>query len=117
MASLLLYLWKVGAMNKRASLTILLLAIGLLDSFDAIAMVRVKAIGSSPKGQFVAFEEYGFKNGKKLPYSQIRIMNVWKGEYVDSPVYFMSEEDELKDVRGKVKKLAIKKLKKFDISL
>ncbi len=85
---------------------------------EAKSLVRVKAIGSSPRGQFVAFEEFGYKNGRKTPYSKIRVMNVWKNKYVDKPVQVIGiiEEDRLNQVREKAKDLAVKKLKKFNIS-
>lgn len=85
---------------------------------QAKALVRVKAIGSSPRGQFVAFEEFGYKNGRKTPYSKIRVMNVWKNKYVDDPVQVIGveEDDRLNQIREKAKDLASKKLKKFNIS-
>lgn len=84
----------------------------------AKTLIRIKAIGSSPRGQFVAFEEYGYKHGRKLPFSKIRVMNVWKNTYVDTPVQVIGadEQDRLNHVRKKAKDLANKKLKKFNIS-
>lgn len=86
---------------------------------QAKSMVRVKAIGKSPRGQFVAFEEYGYKNGRKTPFSKIRVMNVWKSKYVDNPVQVIANDDEEKllEVRMKAKKLASQKLKKFNIAM
>ena len=83
------------------------------------AMIKVKAIGSSPKGQYVAFEEYGFKNGQTIPFSKIRVMNVWKGKYVEVPVHIIgtNEDSRLTSIRVKAKEMAKKKLKKFDISM
>ena len=84
----------------------------------ANTMVRVKAIGSSPRGQFVAIEEFGYKDQRKKPYSKIRIMNVWKNKYVGIPVNVISHDDkmELNQVRAKAKNMAEKKLKRFNIS-
>ncbi len=82
-------------------------------------MVRVKAIGASPRGQFVAFEEFGYQTEKrKVPYSRIRIMNVWKNKYVGKPVQVIGveREDRLNSVRTKAKDLASKKFKKFNIT-
>ena len=85
---------------------------------SAKTMVRIKTIGSSPKGQYVAFEEFGFKNNKQVPYSRIRVMNMWKNKYVDQPVNVVGtkEKSNLKDVRIKAKKLAQDKLKRFNIN-
>lgn len=83
-------------------------------------MVRVKAIGSSPRGQFVAFEEFGYKdNNRKVPFSKIRVMNMWKNKYVEKSVNIIgsSIEENLNIVRLKAKERAVKKLKKFNISL
>lgn len=97
----------------------LFLAQFLIPSAQAKMMVKVKALGSSPKGQFIAFEEYGYRTGRKLPFSKIRIMNVWKNQYVETPIHVVGKVDghELDDVRLEAKKLARKKLKKFDISI
>lgn len=85
---------------------------------QAKSLVRVKAIGSSPRGQYVAFEEFGYKNGRKTPFSKIRVMNVWKNKYVDTPVQVIGadEQERLNQVREKAKDLAAKKLRKFNIS-
>lgn len=100
----------------------ILSTIFILSTFnisDSKAMVRVKALGSSPRGQFVAFEEYGYKNGRKYPFSKIRVMNVWKNKYVDEAIHLIGieQEENLSSVRVKAKKMAIKKLKKFNISM
>jgi predicted secreted protein len=81
-------------------------------------LVRVKAIGASPRGQYVAFEEFGYKNGRKIPFSKIRVMNVWKNKYVDTPIQVIGagEQERLNQVREKAKELATKKLQKFNIS-
>jgi predicted secreted protein len=67
----------------------------------------------------VAFEEYGYKSGRKQPFSKIRIMNVWKNKYMESPVHVVGtkEEQRLNQVRQKAKELASKNLKKFNISI
>lgn len=86
---------------------------------QARALVRVKAIGSSPRGQYVAFEEFGYQHGRTKPYSKIRIMNVWKSEYVDIPVQVIGKKrgEQLISVREKAKDLALDKLKKFNIAI
>lgn len=104
-------------------MTKLAIILGLLTTFStglvsAKNTVRIKTIGKSPKGQYVAFEEFGFKNNQKIPYSRIRVMNMWKNKYVDTPVNVVgtNEEAELKEIRLKAKKLAQETLKKFNIN-
>ena len=85
----------------------------------AKTMMRVSALGSSPKGQYVAFEEFGFLNNSKIPFSRIRVMNVWKNRYVGKEINVISDKKnqlELEQVRAKAKKLAAERLKQFNIS-
>jgi predicted secreted protein len=91
--------------------------VSTVNSVQASNLVRVKALGSSPRGQYVAFEEFGYKNGRKLPFSKIRIMNVWKNKYADKPVQVVGNTDgvNLNHVRIKAKSLAQKQLEKFNI--
>ncbi len=81
--------------------------------------VRVKALGSSPRGQYVAFEEFGYKNGRTMPFSKIRIMNVWKNKYADKTVQVIGKNNEvnLAHVRHQAKTLAKEQLDKFNISI
>lgn len=81
-------------------------------------LIRVKAIGKSSKGQYIAFEEYGFTNDARTPFSKIRVMNVWKNKYVTKEVKVIAPNSEVKleEVRAKAKKLAKKGLKSFNIS-
>ena len=104
-------------MKKLAILLGMVVMIGA-GQVSAKTMVRIKTIGSSPKGQFVAFEEFGFKNNEKTAYSRIRVMNMWKNKYVDKAVNVVGtkKENNLKQVRLKAKRLAQKQLKKFDIN-
>jgi predicted secreted protein len=56
-----------------------------LFSFSALATQQRRmfhSLGSSPKGQFVAIEEYGLDAGRGIYFSRIKLMNVWKKEYV-----------------------------------
>lgn len=79
----------------------------------------IDTLGASPKGQFVALEEYGYKTQSHSYYVRIKVMNVWKKEYVGNfievelpahrPVY-------LKKAREKARILAREELKKFQIS-
>lgn len=82
-------------------------------------LVRVMAIGSSPRGQFVAFEEFGYQNGRKIPFSKIRVMNMWQNKYVTDPIYVIGNEDvdSLINIRSKAKTQAITQFKQFNISI
>lgn len=42
----------------------------------------IDTLGVSSKGQFVALEEYGYKVQSHTYYVTIKVMNVWKKEYV-----------------------------------
>ena len=87
-------------------------------NISAKNLIRVKTLGKSPKGQFIAFEEFGFKNDAKVPFSKIRVMNVWKNKYVTKTIYVTDPKNEMKleQIRAKAKKLANKQLKAFNIS-
>ena len=99
--------------------SLLVLAL-LLSSFLAEAknLIRVKTLGKSPKGQYIAFEEFGFTNNSTVPFSKIRVMNVWKNKYVSKTIYVVDPDNEmqLEQIRAKAKKMAIKHLRAFDIS-
>ncbi len=102
---------------------IYLLATGLFlsslgNSVQARAFVRVKSIGASPRGQFVAIEEFGYKKNRELPFSRIRVMNVWKNKYIGDPIDVIGTQEgsELRKVREQAKKRAAEQFKKFNIS-
>ncbi len=79
---------------------------------------RIDTLGASPKGQFVALEEYGYKSDKQSYYVTIKIMNVWKKEYVGSTIEVelpASKSRDLVKAREKAKTLAQDELKKFNI--
>lgn len=46
----------------------------------------IGSLGKSPKGQFVAIEEYGYRPHTHTYYVQIRVMNVWKKQYVPNRI-------------------------------
>lgn len=81
-------------------------------------MIRVKAIGSSPRGQYVAFEEFGYMNNSKVPFAKIRVKNVWRDKYVDTPISVQADDDNkrLDQVRAKAIDLAKKHLEQFNIN-
>jgi predicted secreted protein len=79
----------------------------------------IDTLGVSPKGQYVALEEYGYKIEKHSYYVTIRIINVWKKEYVGTPIEVelpAARPHFLKKAREKAKLLAQDKLKRFQIS-
>lgn len=79
----------------------------------------IDSLGISPKGQYIALEEYGYKNDKHTYYVEIKIMNVWKKEYVGSTtkVELPAHRPEyLTKARLRAKSLASEELKKFNIS-
>lgn len=91
-----------------------------ISQVSAKNLVRVKAIGSSPRGQYVAFEEFGYKDAsRKVPYSKIRIMNVWKNQFVGRTVKVIGQDQEarLNIVRTRAKDQASASLKKFNIAI
>lgn len=99
--------------------TSVLLATTISPQVKAKSLVRVMAIGSSPRGQFVAFEEFGYQNGRKIPFSKIRVMNMWKNTYVTEPVYIIGQENEdsLVNIRTKAKVQAVTQFKQFNIAI
>lgn len=79
----------------------------------------IDTLGSSPKGQFVALEEYGYKSNKHAYYVTIKIMNVWTKKYVGSTIKVERPAHRpifLKKAREEAKLLAKEELEKFSIS-
>lgn len=92
-----------------------------LVSIPALAAQKQKidVLGTSPKGQFVAVEEYGYRPGTHMYFVSIRVMNVWKKEYVGSGVQIelpATRPYVLKKARKEAKELAQNTFKKFNIS-
>ncbi|MBY0516529.1 MAG: hypothetical protein K2P81_06450 [Bacteriovoracaceae bacterium] len=91
-----------------------------ISSVWASPIQMINAIGASPKGQYVAIEEYGYNAGLKTYYSRIKLLNVWKNEYA-APVVELEKgaqrPTDLNKIREKVKKLAAENLEKFNIVL
>lgn len=79
---------------------------------------KINALGVSKKGQFVALEEYGYTPHKNSYYVHIKIMNVWKKEYVGMSysVEVPAIGSNLKDAREKAKNMAKSELERFNIS-
>lgn len=117
LASILLIIMRKGDENM---MKIAILGAILLGSTKVHAknMIRIKALGSSPRGQYVAFEEFGYMNDSKTPFARIRVKNVWKDKYVDKSVNVIADEDNkrLDQVRAIAIDLAKKQLEQFNIN-
>ena len=78
----------------------------------------IDTLGVSPKGQFVALEEYGYESQTHSYVVRIKVVNVWKKEYVGKEIEVQlpaHHPEFLKKARSKAKILAQDELKKFDI--
>lgn len=98
-----------------------ILMIVLLSSGLALAAQHqmIDTLGASPKGQFVALEEYGYRPHSHTYYVSIRIMNVWTKEYVGKSVDVEMPADRpthLTKARQQAKSLAQGQLMQFKIS-
>jgi predicted secreted protein len=103
-------------MIKLLVFTLTLLISGLSQAAER---QMIDTLGVSPKGQFVALEEYGYKPQKHTYYVIIKVMNVWKKEYVGSPITVelpAHRPHYLEKARGEAKALAQEQLTKFGIS-
>lgn len=79
----------------------------------------IDTLGASPKGQFVALEEYGHRSETNAYFVSIKVMNVWKKEYVEENVEIelpAHNSDHLEKARKKARKLAQEFLSKYKIS-
>ena len=78
----------------------------------------IDTLGVSNKGQFVALEEYGYRSQNHSYYVRIKIMNVWKKEYVGKSVEVELPAHRpvfLDKARARAKFLAMEELRKFKI--
>lgn len=78
----------------------------------------IDTLGSSPKGQFVALEEYGYQSHKHTYYVKIKVINVWKKEFVGKFIEVEMPAHQprfLQEARIKAKVLAQEELKRFKI--
>jgi predicted secreted protein len=98
---------------------ILFIAMILISSHSfASQHQHIDTLGLSPKGQYVALEEYGYKSEVDKYYVVIKIMNVWKKEYVGTPIMVELAAEKptfLAKAREKAKELAAEQLKEFNI--
>ena len=80
---------------------------------------KIDTIGMSPKGQFIALEEYGYQSENHTYFATIKIMNIWKKEYVGSTIQveLPAHRPKVLDLaREQAKKMAKGELEKFNIS-
>lgn len=78
-------------------------------------IVRVNPLGESLKGQFIAYEEYGYMGEGNLPFVKLKIMNVWKNKYVEEFKLFAEEDQELSEIRREIKGNSEKLFAKYSI--
>ena len=98
---------------------LLLLSVFLLPNAFASSKQKIDVLGTSPKGQFVAVEEYGYRPGTHMYFVNIRVMNVWKKEYVGDKVQIelpATRPFVLKKARKEALELAQNTFKKYQIS-
>lgn len=98
---------------------LLVLCLLMFTNAYAVNKQKIDVLGTSSKGQFVAIEEYGYRAGTHMYFVSIRVMNVWKKEYVGDKIqvelpatrpYF------LKKARAEAKELAQNTFRKYKIN-
>lgn len=101
---------------KKFILALLLMTLTHLTRASEHQMIDT--LGVSPKGQYVAIEEYGYKAQNHSYYVRIKIMNVWKKEYVGKSVEVELPAHRpvfLEKARSRAKVLAFEELSRFKI--
>lgn len=91
----------------------------LAISVKASEHQMIDTLGASPAGQFVALEEYGYESHDHSYYVRIKVMNVWKKQYVGKVIEVelpALRPVNLKKARQKARMLAQEELKKYQIS-
>lgn len=86
---------------------------------SAVVHHKVDTLGSSAKGQYIALEEYGQRPDKKAYFVEIKILNLWKKQFVGDVIRVETpahSKKQLLESRMKAKKLAEGQLKAFGIS-
>lgn len=96
-----------------------------MSSFLVSTMVQasehqiIDVLGVSPKGQYVAVEEYGYRSQNHTYYVSVKVMNVWTKEYVGEKVEVIQPAHRphyLDKARAEAKTQAHEQLKRFNIS-
>jgi predicted secreted protein len=78
----------------------------------------IEAIGVSPKGQFIAVEEYGFDSYEQSYFSRIKFVNVWKKKSISEMIEVRRKpiaEIDLIQIRKEAKEKALKLIEKYNI--
>ncbi len=78
----------------------------------------IDTLGASPKGQYVALEQYEYKATNHSYYVRIQVMNVWTKKYVGKTFEVempASRREDLEKARILARSLAFEELRKFDI--
>jgi predicted secreted protein len=101
---------------------LLIILIFCLLNYPAWALEHqiIDTLGSSSKGQFVALEEYGYKFQTHTYYVRVKIMNVWKKQYVGKSIEVelpAHRPNFLEKARIRARVLANEELKKFQIKI
>ncbi len=97
---------------------IIILSLFMFTHAFAVNRQKIDVIGTSSKGQFVAIEEYGYRSGTHMYFVTIRIMNVWKKEYVGDTIQIelpASRPYVLNQARVEAKQLAQNTFRKYKI--
>jgi len=103
---------------KKLKYLILFLLLANQAQSEVTEMVRIKAIGKSPRGQFVAFEEYGYESSNiKRPYSNIKIINMWKNQVMKQYSNYSEVDSTLEEIREKSFTRGQKIFKEFNIAI
>lgn len=79
----------------------------------------IDTLGVSSKGQFVALEEYGYKAQSHTYYVTIKVMNVWKKEYVGSRIEVevpAHRPSYLNKARARARLMSLEHLRSYGIS-
>ncbi len=79
---------------------------------------KFDVLGTSAKGQYVALEEYGYRPGSHMYFVTIKIMNVWKKEYVGNSIQIelpATRPHVLQKARKEAKALAQSTFRKYQI--
>ena len=98
---------------------LLALMLFMLSTAYAANKQKIDVLGTSSKGQFVAIEEYGYRPGTHMYFVKIRVMNVWKKEYVGDSIQVelpASRPYVLKKARAEALELAQTTFRKYKIN-
>lgn len=103
-------------MSKRLNLLLMLSLVSFQSRAFAKTSVRITPLGESPKGQFIAYEEYGYHAGGKIPFVKVRIMNVWKNTYVEVLDKEGAQDERLESMRRKLREDSRALMSKYAIT-